>query len=193
MNRCAWCETDALLRTYHDEEWGLPIHDDRKHFEFLVLEVSQSGLSWLTVLRKRENYRAAFDGFDPEKVAAYNAEKVQVLMQNPGIIRNQRKIEAAILNAGLFLEIQREFGSFDQYLWAFVDGQPVIHHYESWMEIPAITPLSDQVSKDLKSRGFKFLGSTVIYAHLQAAGIVDDHEDACFRKPLYAPKEGAIK
>lgn len=182
MTRCSWCESDDLYRKYHDEEWGVPVHDDRKHFEFLLLESAQAGLSWLTILRKREAYRKAFDGFDPEKIAAYGEEKLRALMDDPGIVRNRRKIESAVVNARKFLEIQREFGSFDRYIWGFVGGKPVVGHYESLSEIPARTELSDRVSEDLRKRGFKFVGSVIVYAHLQATGLVNDHIDACFRK-----------
>lgn len=182
MKRCDWCLGDELYIKYHDEEWGVPVHDDRTHFEFLVLESMQSGLSWLTILRKRENFRRAFAGFDPAKVAEYDEAKIAELLQNPGIIRNRRKIEAAINNAQRFLEIQREFGSFDKYIWGFTNGEIITNHYESISEIPATSPLSDEISKDLKKRGFKFLGSVTIYAHLQATGIINDHINKCFRK-----------
>ncbi len=182
MNRCDWCKSDELYTKYHDEEWGVPVHDDRKHFEFLVLESAQSGLSWLTVLRKRENYRLAYDNFDPEKVARYDDKKIDELLSNSGIIRNRKKIEASIVNAGKFLEIQKEFGSFDNYIWRFVNGEPVINSYQSISEIPATSALSDEISKDLKKRGFHFLGSVTVYAHIQAIGIVNDHIDSCFRK-----------
>ncbi|SMC64851.1 DNA-3-methyladenine glycosylase I [Papillibacter cinnamivorans] len=180
MNRCPWCLNGELYIRYHDEEWGIPVHDDRKHFEFLVLEAAQAGLSWLTVLKKRENYRRAYDGFDPVKVAAYDEAKVEALLADPGIIRNRMKIRASIANAKGFLEIQREFGSFDRYIWGFVNGIPVTGNYESIAEIPATTELSDRVSRDLKARGFQFMGSTVVYAHLQATGIVNDHINSCF-------------
>lgn len=182
MERCDWCLGDELYIKYHDEEWGVPVHDDRTHFEFLVLESMQSGLSWLTILRKRENFRRAFAGFDPAKVAEYDEAKIAELLQNPGIIRNRRKIEAAINNAQRFLEIQREFGSFDKYIWGFTNGEIITNHYKSISEIPATSPLSDEISKDLKKRGFKFLGSVTIYAHLQATGIINDHINKCFRK-----------
>lgn len=182
MNRCSWCGTDELYVKYHDEEWGVPVHDDRKHFEFLVLESAQSGLSWLTILRKRENYRTAYDNFAPEKVAQYGEEKISELLSNPGIVRNKMKIEASINNAKRFLEIQKEFGSFDAYIWGFVNNKPVMNNYQNISEIPAASDLSDRISKDLKSRGFKFLGSITIYSHIQAVGIVNDHINACFRK-----------
>lgn len=181
MNRCPWCGNDALYIKYHDEEWGVPVHDDRKHFEFLVLESAQAGLSWITILRKRENYRAAYDNFDPVKVSKYDEDKINELMNNPGIIRNRRKIEASINNAKCFLKIQEEFGSFDNYIWGFVKGSPVKGCWENISEIPANSPLSDEVSKDLKKRGFKFLGSTIIYSHLQATGLINDHITSCFR------------
>lgn len=182
MNRCDWCKSEELYVKYHDEEWGVPVHDDRKQFEFLVLESAQSGLSWLTVLRKRENYRLAYDNFDPVKVALYDDKKTDELLSNPGIIRNRRKIEASIINARKFLEIQGEFGSFDRYIWSFVNRKPVMNSYQNISEIPATSALSDTVSKDLKKRGFHFLGSVTIYAHLQATGVVNDHIDSCFRK-----------
>jgi DNA-3-methyladenine glycosylase I len=158
MNRCPWCGSDELYIKYHDTEWGVPVHDDRKHFEFLVLESAQAGLNWLTILRKRENYREAYDGFDSEKVAQYDEEKINELMNNSGIIRNRRKIEASINNAKHFLDIQREYGSFDKYIWSFVENKPVKNHWKDISEVPATSPLSDEVSKDLKKRGFEFLG-----------------------------------
>ncbi len=182
MQRCDWCGTDELYLKYHDEEWGVPVHDDRKHFEFLVLESAQAGLNWYTVLKKRENYRKAYDGFDPEKVAQYDEIKVEALLHDAGIIRNRKKIEASIANARVFLEIQREFGSFDHYIWGFVGGKPVVGDHASLKDVPATTPLSDAVSKDLKKRGMRFFGSTIAYAHLQATGIVNDHTNYCFRK-----------
>jgi len=181
MKRCSWCEKDELYIKYHDEEWGTPVHDDRKHFEFLVLESAQAGLSWLTILRKRENYRSAYDGFDPEAVAEYNEDKINELLSNPGIIRNRRKIEASINNAQCFLNIQQEFGSFDKYVWGFVKHKQKVNSWKTVSEIPAKTELSDSVSSDLKARGFKFIGSTIIYSHLQAVGIVNDHIVDCFR------------
>lgn len=181
MKRCSWCEKEDIYIEYHDKEWGVPVYDDNKQFEFLVLESAQAGLSWLTVLKKRENYRKAYDNFDPEKVAQYNPEKLEELMNNPGIIRNRMKIEASINNAKRFLEIQQEFGSFSNYIWGFVNNKPVINKFDSISEIPATTELSDKVSKDLKKRGFKFMGSTIVYAHLQAVGIINDHITSCFR------------
>ncbi|MGI0149920.1 MAG: DNA-3-methyladenine glycosylase I [Thermoplasmata archaeon] len=179
--RCAWCLSDPLYLRYHDDEWGTPVHDDRKHFEFLVLEGAQAGLSWLTILRKRENYRAAFARFDPKAVARFTQRDVTRLLKNAGIVRNRLKIESAINNAQRFLEVQRECGSFDAYLWAFVKGKPVVRRPKTLRGLPARTKLSDRVSADLKQRGFRFVGSTIIYAHLQAVGVVDDHLAHCFR------------
>ena len=181
MNRCPWSTTDELYIRYHDEEWGTPIHDDRKHFEFLVLESAQAGLSWLTVLKKRENYRKAYDNFDPVKVSRYNDQKIEELMSDKGIIRNRRKIESSINNAKRFIAVQTEYGSFDSYIWKFTDFKPVINRWKDISEIPANTALSDLISADLKKRGFTFVGSTIIYAHLQAIGIVNDHLVTCFR------------
>lgn len=181
MERCPWCGNDPLYIKYHDEEWGVPVHDERKHFEFLVLESAQAGLSWITILRKRENYRIAYDNFDPDKVANYSEEKINELLQNSGIVRNRRKIEASINNAKMFLNIQKEFGSFDNYIWKFVNYRPVINSWESISDVPATSALSDEVSKDLKKRGFKFLGSIIIYSHLQATGVINDHIMNCFR------------
>lgn len=181
MFRCPWCGDDELYVKYHDEEWGVPVHDDLKHFEFLVLESAQAGLSWITILRKRENYRKAYDGFDPVKVANYNNNKIEELMSNPGIVRNRKKIEASVNNAQRFLEIVDEFGSFDKYIWSFVDNKPIINQWNDISEVPSKTHLSDEVSKDLKKRGFKFLGSTIIYSHLQATGLIDDHLIYCFK------------
>lgn len=181
MIRCPWCGNDELYVNYHDKEWGVPVHEDKKHFEFLVLESAQAGLNWLTVLRKRENYRIAYDGFDVDKVSKYDEHKVEELLQNPGIIRNRKKIEASINNATHFIEIQNEFGSFDKYIWSFVDNTPVVNQWKDVSEVSATSMLSDNVSKDLKKRGFKFLGSTIIYAHLQATGIINDHLTSCFR------------
>lgn len=182
MTRCQWSVNDPIYVNYHDEEWGVPVHDDRKHFEFLVLESAQSGLSWLTILRKRENYRRAYDNFEPAKVAEYGEEKITELLSDPGIIRNRLKIEASVNNARRFLELQKEFGSFDAYIWGFVDGKPVVNSYETIKEIPATSELSDRIAKDLKARGFKFLGSVTVYSHIQATGLVNDHINACFRK-----------
>lgn len=180
-HRCAWSVTDPLYIDYHDQEWGVPVHDDRSLFEFLILEGAQAGLSWLTILRKRENYRLAFDGFDPLKVAAYDEQKIGELLGNAGIIRNRLKIRAAIQNARSFLKIQEQFGSFDHYIWGFVDGRPLHNAWETLAQIPAHTSLSDAISKDLVQRGFKFVGSTILYAHMQATGMVNDHTLDCFR------------
>ena len=180
--RCKWCVGDALYEKYHDEEWGVPVYDDRKLFEFLILETFQAGLSWITILRKRENFRNAFDDFDYQKVAKYDEEKIGELMQNAGIIRYQLKIRAAIANAVAFMEVQREFGSFSKYIWNFTDGKPIDNNIKSLSEIKATTPLSDEISKDLKKRGFKFVGSTVIYAHMQATGMVNDHVADCWTR-----------
>lgn len=181
MKRCDWCKENELYIKYHDEEWGVPLHDDIKQFEFLVLESAQAGLSWLTVLKKRENYRKAYDNFDPLKVSKYRDDKIDELVGNAGIIRNIKKIEASINNAGRFIGVQKEYGSFDKYIWRFVDYKPVINTWKDISEIPAKTGLSDEISGDLKKRGFKFIGSTIIYAHLQAVGIVNDHLVSCFR------------
>jgi len=179
--RCSWCGKDDLYCKYHDEEWGVPVHDEKKHFEFLVLESAQAGLSWITILRKRENYRLAYDDFDFEKVSKYDEIKVQELMNNKGIVRNKLKIEASINNAKCFLKIQDEFGSFDKYIWAFVNNKPIQNKFETMEEVPAITELSKEISKSLKKRGFKFLGPTTIYAHMQAIGMVNDHLITCYR------------
>jgi DNA-3-methyladenine glycosylase I len=172
---------DPLMTAYHDKEWGRSLHDDRKIFEFLILEGMQAGLSWRTVLYKRENFRKAFHGFDPVKVARYTARDVRRLLADAGIIRNRLKILAAINNAKHFLEVQKEFGSFDRYIWGFVGGKPVVNRLKSFSEMPARTPLSDLISQDLKARGFKFVGSTIVYSHLQATGVVNDHLVTCFR------------
>lgn len=179
--RCAWAGNDPLYIRYHDNEWGVPVHDDRTLFEFLVLEGAQAGLSWLTVLRKRDNYREAFDNFDARRVAEYGEEKVAELLENAGIIRNQLKVRSAIRNAQAFLEVQQEFGSFDSYSWKFVGGKPLKNHWRSMDEIPATSRESDLFSKDLKKRGFTFAGSTIMYAHMQATGMVNDHVVDCFR------------
>ncbi len=181
MERCPWCGTDELYVRYHDEEWGVPIHDDRRQFEFLVLESAQAGLSWLTILRKREGYRRAYDGFDPVKVSRYDERKIAQLMGDSGIVRNLSKIRASIGNAARFLDIMMEFGSFDGYLWRFVDNKPVVNHWRSLGEIPASTALSDEISRDLVRRGFKFVGPTIVYSHIQAVGLVNDHLVGCFR------------
>ncbi len=179
--RCAWSTSDPLYILYHDQEWGVPIHDDRLLFEFLILEGAQAGLSWITILRKRDNYRLAFDGFDPRIVAGYGEQKVQELLANPGIIRNRRKIEAAIQNARAFLQVQSEFGSFDAYIWRFTGGQPKKNAWKTIAEIPAQTDESLAMSKDLAGRGFRFVGPTICYAHMQATGMVNDHTVDCFR------------
>ena len=181
MRRCPWCEKSDIERAYHDSEWGVPVFSDEKQFEFLVLESAQAGLSWLTVLRKRENYRRLYDGFDPEKVAGYEEKKIQQLMSDSGIIRNRKKIDASINNARRFLEIRGEFGSFSDYLWRFTGGIPVTNSWERLSEIPAFTELSVTVSRDLKKRGFRFMGPTIVYSHLQATGVVNDHLVSCFR------------
>jgi DNA-3-methyladenine glycosylase I len=179
--RCVWTGTDPLMIAYHDTEWGVPLRDDGKLFEFLVLEGMQAGLSWSTVLRKRENFRAAFCGFDPAMVATFGSRDMDRLLSDAGIIRNRQKIEAAISNARSFLAVQKQFGSFSQYIWRFTGGKPIRHHFKHDSEIPATSPESDQISKDLKQRGFKFVGSTIVYAHMQATGMVNDHLVGCFR------------
>ncbi len=181
--RCAWAGSDPLYIAYHDMEWGVPVHDDQVLFEFLLLEGAQAGLSWSTILRKRPNYRLAFDNFDPQMIAGYNDAKVAELLGNPGIIRNRLKIQAAIGNAKVFLAVQEEFGSFDAYIWRFVEGRPIHNSWRSLSEIPARTAESDALSKDLIRRGFKFVGSTICYAHMQATGMVNDHLVDCFRYP----------
>lgn len=179
--RCDWCGTDPLYVAYHDNEWGVPVYNDDKLFEFLILETFQAGLSWITVLRKRENFRKAFDNFDYKKIANYNEVKFDELIQNAGIIRNKLKIKATISNAISFMEVQNEFGSFSNYIWSFINGKPIKNNWKNLNSIPATTELSDRISKDLKKRGFKFVGSTVIYAHMQATGMVNDHINTCFR------------
>jgi DNA-3-methyladenine glycosylase I len=179
--RCPWCGDDPLYVAYHDTEWGVPVHDDGKLFEFLILEGAQAGLSWLTILRKRENYRRAFAGFDPQRVARYGEKEIAALMQDLGIVRNRLKIEGAIANAKAFLAVQEAFGSFDEYQWRFVDGKPIQNAWRSMAEVPASTAVSDAMSKDLKRRGFKFVGSTICYAHMQAVGLVNDHLVGCPR------------
>lgn len=180
--RCAWCGTDELYQKYHDEEWGKPVYDDETIFEFLVLESFQAGLSWITILRKRENFRKAFDNFDYQKIANYPDEKVEELMQDAGIIRNRLKILATISNAQKFIETQKEFGSFSNYIWGFIGGKPIINLPKTLKDVPATTEISNKLAKDLKKRGFKFLGSTVVYAHMQATGLVDDHVTECWVK-----------
>ncbi|TAK14013.1 MAG: DNA-3-methyladenine glycosylase I [Anaerolineae bacterium] len=181
MNRCTWPGADPLMLDYHDHEWGLPAHDDQRLFEMLLLEGAQAGLSWITILRKRENYRLAFDGFDPRRIAAYDDDKVAALLANPGIVRNRLKVAAFIKNAAAFLETQAEFGSFDRYIWQFVGGQPIINQFQHLGEIPAVVPQAEAMSKDLKLRGFTFVGPTICYAFMQACGMVNDHLVTCFR------------
>lgn len=179
--RCAWTGADPLYRDYHDQEWGVPVHDDRLLFEFLILEGAQAGLSWITILRKRESYRAAFENFDPAVVARFDEQKQAELLANPGIVRNRLKVASAISNARAFLQVQEQFGSFDAYLWRFVDGRPIQNSWRSIKEVPASTAVSDSLSRDLKQRGFRFVGSTICYAHMQAVGMVNDHTTDCFR------------
>ena len=178
--RCGWCEKDDLYRSYHDNEWGKPVYDDKTIFEFLVLESFQAGLSWYTILKKRDNFKQAFDDFNYLKIAAYTNEKVEELMLDPGIVRNRLKILATVNNAKRFLEVQNEFGTFGKYIWSYVGGKPVVNHFQDIKEVPATTEISDALAKDLKKRGFKFLGSTVIYAHMQATGMVNDHVKDCW-------------
>jgi DNA-3-methyladenine glycosylase I len=180
-SRCEWAEHDPLMLAYHDEEWGVPVHDDRLLFEFLVLEGAQAGLSWLTVLRRRSSYRRAFAEFDPVRVAAFDSVEVERLLGDPGIVRNRRKIESAVGNARAFLRVSDEFGSFASYMWAFVDGRPLRNSWRSLRDIPAVSPESERMSKDLKRRGFTFVGPTICYAHMQATGMVNDHTVGCFR------------
>lgn len=180
--RCEWCGDDPLYVRYHDEEWGVPVRDDRKHFEFLLLESAQAGLSWLTILRKRENYRRAFDDFDPEQISRYGENDVNRLLGDAGIVRNRAKIRSAINNARRFLDVREEYGSFDRYIWSWVDGIPVLNAFRKLEAVPASTSLSEKISKDMKNRGFTFVGPTIIYAHLQATGIVNDHIIDCFRR-----------
>jgi DNA-3-methyladenine glycosylase I len=179
--RCSWPSDDPLMIKYHDKEWGTPVHNDRKLFEFLLLEGMQAGLSWSTILNKRENFRKAFDNFDFNNVAKYDKRKINSLLKDAGIIRNKLKIESAVTNAKAFLKVRKEFGTFDKYIWGFVNGQPIINKLKSLKEIPAKTKLSDKISKDLKNRGFKFVGSTIVYAHMQATGMVNDHTTDCYR------------
>ncbi len=181
IKRCEWCGTDELYVKYHDEDWGVPVHDDRLHFEMLILEGAQAGLSWITVLRKRENYKKAFDNFDVKKVAKYSEAKIEKLLQNAGIIRNKLKVRSAVTNAKAFIEIQKEFGSFDKYIWQFVNNKPIANKWKKMSDVPATSMESDTLSKDLKKRGFKFVGSTIIYAHMQSIGMVNDHTTDCFR------------
>ncbi|KXG73791.1 DNA-3-methyladenine glycosylase 1 [Thermotalea metallivorans] len=179
--RCDWAGKEQIYIDYHDQEWGVPVHDDQKLFEFLLLEGAQAGLSWITILKKRENYRQAFDHFDPIKIACYDEQKIQDLLANEGIIRNRKKIEAAIENAKAFLAVQKEFGSFDRYIWQFVGGKPKKNAWKNLKDVPATSPESDAMSRDLKKRGFKFVGSTICYAFMQAVGMVNDHGTDCFR------------
>lgn len=180
--RCNWCGTDELYLKYHDEEWGVPLYDDDRLFEFLMLEGAQAGLAWITVLRKREGYRSLFDGFDANKIARYSDAKLDKLLLDPRIIRNRLKVYSARQNARAFLAVQQEWGSFSDYMWHFVDGRPIQNKWRKLDDIPASTPLSDQISKDLKKRGFNFVGSTIVYANMQATGMVNDHTDQCFRR-----------
>jgi DNA-3-methyladenine glycosylase I len=187
MARCAWCGDDPLYVAYHDAEWGVPQHDDRVLFEFLILEGAQAGLSWITILRKRENYRRAFDGFDAERIARYTQRDIARLLTDPGIVRNRLKIEAAISNARAFLALQEACGSFDAWQWNFVDGRPLTNAWRTPLEVPATTPVSDAMAKELKRRGFKFAGSTIMYAHMQAVGLVNDHLVSCPRHAQISP------
>ena len=189
-NRCAWSASgNDLYIEYHDEEWGVPVHDDRTHFEFLILEGAQAGLSWATILNKREAYRRAFDDFDPARVARFSEKRVAKLLETPGIVRNRLKVHGAVANARAFLEVQKEFGSFDRYVWPFVGGKPIVHRRKSMKEVPATSAESDALSRDLKKRGFKFVGSTILYAHMQAVGMVNDHEVGCFRYGVCARRK----
>jgi DNA-3-methyladenine glycosylase I len=191
VTRCAWVGANALMQEYHDREWGVPVHDDRQHFEFLVLEAAQAGLSWSIVLNKREGYRRAFSGFDVERVARYTSARIERLVANPAIVRNRLKIVAAVRNAKAFLGVQEAFGSFDAYAWRFVDGRPRQNRWTTPKDLPATSPESDAFSKDLKQRGFSFVGSTVIYAHMQAVGMVNDHLVDCFRYRAVRRRAGA--
>jgi DNA-3-methyladenine glycosylase I len=179
--RCDWSTSEEIYIKYHDDEWGIPVHDDRTLFEMLILEGAQAGLSWITILKRREGYRAAFDNFDAEKVAKYDQRKIDSLLQDPGIIRNKLKVNAAVTNAKLFLQVVEEFGSFDKYIWGFVNHKPIINSRQSMADIPAITPEAEAMSKDLKKRGFKFVGPTICYAYMQSMGMVNDHLVSCFR------------
>ena len=180
VTRCVWAGEDELYQRYHDEEWGIPVHDDRKLFEMLMLEGAQAGLSWITILRKRENYRKAFDGFDIDKITGYDEKKLEELRQDAGIVRNRLKIQAVVTNAKAFKVIQEEYGSFDEFIWAYVDGEPIRNEWSDISQLPAQTKLSDTISKELKKRGFKFVGSTIIYAFMQAIGMINDHTTDCF-------------
>ena len=182
IKRCAWSNSSELYQKYHDEEWGVPVYEDTKLFEFLLLETFQAGLSWITILNKRENFRKAFDHFDYKKIAHYSEDKIQELLLDAGIIRNKLKVYSAVSNAQAFIKVQEEFGSFSKYIWGFVNGKPIDNNRKSLKEVPATTPLSDAISKDLKKRGFKFVGSTVVYAHMQATGMVNDHVEDCWTR-----------
>lgn len=186
LEACPWCGQDPLYRRYHDTEWGVPVHEDAVLFEFLILEGAQAGLSWITVLRKREHYRRAFNHFDAERVAAFDAARIEALLQDPGLIRNRLKMESAVSNARAFLEVQAQFGSFDRYIWGFVDGRPIVNRFASTVEVPAVTPLAETISRDLKRRGFRFVGPTIVYAHMQATGMVNDHLVTCPRHAVCA-------
>lgn len=179
--RCVWCSDDPLYQAYHDQEWGIPVHDDQRLFEFLILEGAQAGLSWLTILRKREHYRAAFDHFDAARIARYDGDKIASLLQNVGIVRNRLKVQATVINAQQFLQVQQEFGSFDTFVWSFVQHHTIVNHWQNLAQIPARTEHSDALSKALQKRGFKFVGSTICYAFMQATGMVNDHTTDCFR------------
>ncbi|HAP54915.1 MAG: DNA-3-methyladenine glycosylase I [Spirochaetia bacterium] len=188
LQRCPWCGADPMYLRYHDEEWGTPLHDEQRHFEFLLLETMQAGLSWRCILGKREAFRQAFDGFDVAKVAAYTEIKIESLLRNPGIIRNRRKIEGAVKNARAFMRTAEEFGSFDAYIWSWTQGKPLVNHWRSMAQVPSLSPLSDAVAADMKKRGFSYVGSTTIYAHLQAIGVINDHLKSCYRwKELSQP------
>lgn len=188
VTRCSWCGDDPLYVAYHDEEWGVPVFDDRALFEFLVLEGAQAGLSWSTILKKRDGYRAAFDGFDPQVVARYDEQKSAELLADAGIVRNRLKVASAVSNAQAFLAVQEEHGSFSDYIWGFVDGTPIQNQWRTLADIPATTPLAETISKDLKKRGFRFVGPTIVYAHMQATGMVNDHVVSCYRYPQLALK-----
>lgn len=181
ITRCGWSTNDPLYIDYHDNEWGVPVHEDKKLFEFLILEGAQAGLSWITILKKRKNYRKALDNFNYKKIAKYDSSKIKELLLNEGIVRNKLKVNAAVQNANSFIAIQKEFGSFDEYFWNYTNGKPIINHYKNLKEVPAQTSLSDAIGKDLKKRGFKFVGSTIMYAFMQAVGMVNDHTTDCFR------------
>jgi DNA-3-methyladenine glycosylase I len=179
--RCDWCLGNELYIEYHDKEWGVPVHNDREHFEFLVLESAQAGLTWLTILKRREHYRRLYDNFDPVKVAGYGPDKVNKMLQDPGIIRNRKKVESSVLNARLFLDVVHEYGTFDKYIWGFTDGNVIVNNWKSVSDLPANSPLSDRITSVMKKRGFTFLGTTIMYAHLQSIGIINDHLVDCFR------------